>query len=242
MSFPKALTSIHQIECSSRCNLRCVYCPSKDIVDGKYSGRTALDISREHFVRALEWVKYFVRAGTQHEVNLAGIGESTLHKEFVAFVRLAREAIPDGVLTFATNGLIHDEAMIASIAPYRPQVWVSLHRPEKAGPAIQVYRKYGLIVGVSGDPSLNANNWAGQVNWFDSGGARFECPWMKKAMGFVMADGRLSSCCIDAQGIGVIGHVNDEIGSVKTQPYALCKTCYQTVEDEHWDQKNGVAK
>lgn len=238
-AFPRSVTAIHQVEISSRCNLRCRYCTSPAIVDGKYPNRKALDMTRAHFERALEWVRFYMRQGSQTDLNLAGIGESTVHPEWVDFVRLAREAVgPKVTIIFATNGLIHDEEMVKAIAPYKPEVWVSLHRPEKAGLAIEMYKKYGLLAGASADPSISANDWASQVDWFNSGD-RLPCQWMRMGRVMVMADGRITSCCLDAQGLGVIGHVEDPIGSIETKPYALCKSCYQDIGIEGWDQKMG---
>ena len=242
IQFPRPIISLHQLEITSRCNLRCVYCPSPSIVAGKYPNRPAGDMSRELFLRSLEWVKAFVAAGTQRELNLAGIGESTMHPDFVDFVRLAREAVgPVVKIIFATNGLIHDEAMVRAIAPYSPQVFVSLHRPEKAGRAIEVYRKYGLLAGASADPSISPNSWAGQVDWIDSG-QRMRCQWLQDGKAMVMADGRITVCCLDASGAGVIGHVRDEIGTARSKPFNLCTGCYQDIGSDTWDQKRGVPK
>lgn len=241
-TFPKSVAAVHQIEITSRCNLRCIYCPSPAIVAGKYKGRQAVDMTREHFERALAWAAFYVRQGTQSELNLAGIGESTLHPEFPSFVRMAREAVGSRVrLIFSTNGIIHDEDMVKAIAPYDPHVFVSLHRPEKAGRAIEMYRRYGLLKGVSGDPALNANDWAGQVEWM-SYGAPLRCQWLQDGKVFVLADGRISTCCLDAQGIGIVGHVDDPVGSVQTKPYELCKKCYQSIDAPGWDQRMGVAQ
>ena len=239
MNFPKSITAVHQIEISSRCQLKCVYCPSKNITAGKYPDRPALDMTRAHFERALDWVKFFVRQRTQAELNIAGIGESTMHTDWVDFVKLAREALPDGKLIFATNGLIHDEEMVKAIAPYKPEVWVSLHRPEKAGPAVEMYKKYGILAGASADPSISANDWAGQVSWFNSGD-RIQCQWLRQGKVFVLADGRISRCCLDASGNGVIGHVDDPIGSVETSPWDLCRSCYQEIGIVGWNQKKGI--
>ena len=240
MKFPRAVTAIHQVEITSRCNLRCAYCPSRDITAGKYPNRAAVDMTRTTFERALAWVLFYARQGKQHELNLAGIGESTLHPEFIDFVGLARAALPTGRLIFATNGLIHDEAMVKAIAPYAPEVWVSLHRPERAGPAIEVYKKYGLLHGISAHPATQANTWAGQVTWFDSS-LPSPCPWLRDGWVMVMADGRITTCCIDAQGLGVVGHVDDPLGAISLQPYALCKNCYQTIDPAFaWDQRRGV--
>src|SRR3990167_3157408 len=105
VTFPRYVKALHQIEISSRCSLKCVYCPSPDISKGLYQDRRAEDMNRETFIRALEWVTVFVRKGTQAELNLAGIGESFLHPEFADFVKLAREAVgPLVKLVMATNG------------------------------------------------------------------------------------------------------------------------------------------
>jgi hypothetical protein len=224
------IRSLHQIELTSRCNLRCVYCISPQIVDGKMKDRPSLDLTREHFLRALEWVKLLVKADSQGELNLAGTGESTMHPDFVEFVKLAREALGwDRRLCFATNGLLMTRELAKQIAPYQPTVWVSMHRPEKAKGAIDALKEFGLLGCASMDPAVAAVDWARQVDWgFTAETFGVACPWKKNGWAFVLADGRLSSCCFD-DGSGVIGHVNDEIGSVRGKPYKLCKDCHQDV-------------
>ena len=218
-----ALRDIHQIEMTSHCNLRCKYCPSPHL------GREKLHMSDAHYRRALTWVRYFRGVGTQGELNLAGIGESTMHPEFVRNVFLAREAVGEGhPILFATNGLLMTNELAMEIAPARPRVWVSLHRPERAGPAVEALKRAGLLVGVSSDPSLSAINWAGQVDWFVSSPGR-ECAWVKGGWAFVMADGRVSRCCLDATGEGVFAHVDDDLQKFRTSPYSLCRSCDQDV-------------
>lgn len=241
-TFPRNVRAIHQIEITSRCNLRCVYCPSPQIVSGKFPDRPAMDMTREIYERTLRWVDFYVRQGGQTELNLAGIGESTLHPHFAEFVRRARDTVGERVrLIFATNGLIHDEAMVRAIATYRPEVYVSLHRPEKAGPAIDMYKKYGIFSGVSADPSINANDWAGQVTWQKSG-TELPCQWIRDGKVMVMAHGAITTCCLDASGQGTIGHVDDPIGSIQTKPYDLCKKCYQRIDEPTWDQLKGTER
>jgi hypothetical protein len=196
-----------------------------------------MDMTRAVYERSLEWVKHFVAAGTQRELNLAGIGESTLHPDFVDFVRLARDAIGTGKLIFATNGVGYGEDLVAALAPYGPRVFVSLHRPEKAVHAVQWFTKHGLLDGVSVDPATNPNDWAGQVEWPTALLNHIPCQWMRVGRAMVMADGRITSCCLDASGVGVIGHVDDEIGSVVTRPYSLCATCYQDIAIEGYEQR-----
>ena len=230
LAFPRELNTVHQLEITSRCNLRCTYCPSPHL------GRPKVDMTQAVFTRALEWVHHYVIKGTQHVLNLAGIGESTLHPLFPEFVAQAREVMgPDRELIFATNGLLCDDLLIAKLRPSKPAVWVSLHRPEKASIAAARYKAAGLLVGVSAHPSLDPMDWAGQIKnkWSEELGAGVKrqaaapCPWIRHGMAMVMADGRLTTCCYDSTGIGVVGHVDDKIGSVGVAPYALCNDCDQ---------------
>ena len=80
------------------------------------------------------------------------------------------------------------------------------------------------------DAAVYAVDWAGQVDWkFTAPTFGEPCPWKREGWCFVLADGRISTCCFDADGSGVVGHVNDPIGSVRCRPYRLCKDCHQDV-------------
>lgn len=216
---------IHQIEMTSHCNLACRYCPSPKLQ------RPKLDMSEETYRKALHWAAFFKNAsGGQLELNLAGIGESTIHPEFVRFVHLAREAIGwDTVLALATNGVNMTDELAQAIAPAGIRVWVSLHRPEKAGPAIECLKRAGILAGASADPSIAATNWAGQVSWFNSVQVRRECKWVKGGLVVIQADGNVSRCPLDASGVGVFANVDDDLSKYQTSPYILCRTCDQDV-------------
>lgn len=246
---PREVKRIHQIEMTSHCNLRCVYCTSPNL------GREKLDMEEGVFMRALEHVRYCVRHHGQRELNLAGIGESTIHPRFVEFVGLARKAVDEAhsftaghsialrhqvQLLIATNGVALTEEIVAGTKPFNLRYYVSMHRPEKAGPAIELCRKYDCLDGASADPSLASIDWAGQVKWHVSAQPERPCNWIRDGMAFVMADGRVSACCLDASGAGVIGHVNDNIGTFKTKPYSLCKSCDQVIGIAGYDQYGGA--
>src|SRR3990167_5460338 len=127
---------------TSRCNLACKYCVHPKMA------RPKIDMDDRTYALALLWA----RRMPGPELNLAGIGESTMHPEFVRNVFLAREAVGENVpLILATNGLLMTREMAMAIAPTRIRVWVSLHRPEKAGPAIEALKAAGIIAGVSAD-------------------------------------------------------------------------------------------
>lgn len=238
MSAPQyQIREIHQIEITSRCNLRCVYCVHR------HMPRAKQDMDERTFLKALDWAIEFKRRGTQHAVNLAGIGESTMHPQFAEFVGIARERLGrDTDLVLATNGLLVDDALVAKIAPHRPSVYVSLHRPEKAGPAIEALRRGGILTGVSTDPSTAATDWAGQVDWHKSAPTYRPCGWVRQGAVFVMSDGRLSACSLDGTGDETIGSIFDDLDTLKTKPYRLCMTCDQRLEIDGWDQQAGTWK
>lgn len=218
-----ALREIHQIEITSRCNLRCRYCPSPHLP------RPKVDMDEATYLRTLHWVRHFVAQRTQGELNLAGIGESTLHPDFVRWVFLAREALGWGQeLVIATNGLLITDELARALVPSRIKIWVSLHRPEKAGPAVEILKKYHLLSGISADPSLSSIDWAGQVKWHVSAQRR-KCAWVVNGWSFILSDGSVSRCCLDASGVGVFAHVNDDLTTAETSPYVLCRTCDQDV-------------
>lgn len=233
------LTHIHQIEITSQCNLRCPYC-----VHNKMA-RSHEHITDDVFYRALSMARSLhlknPHAQFKPELNLCGIGESTLHPKFAEYVRDARKVMPHEVdIILATNGLPATatkpgwtEQLAERIASFgtansqtgRIRIWVSLHRPEKAGPTIEILKRHDLLSGVSADPSVSSINWAGKVEYHVSA-PRSPCPWLHFGWGFVMADGRISACCLDGDGEGIIGTVNDNADWIDVTPYTLCETCH----------------
>jgi hypothetical protein len=232
--FSFAVRELHQIEITSRCNLRCVYCVHRSMP------RSKADMADDVYEAALGWASHFVKTGSQRSLNLAGIGESTLHPDFVRYVHWAREAVGDGCdLVLATNGLLMTDDVADAIAPARPQVFVSLHRPEKAGPAIEALKRAGILAGVSADPSVAATDWAGQVKWHRSAAPR-ACMWVKGGQVFAMSDGRLTTCSFDGQGEETLGSVFDDLTQLRTRPYFLCPSCDQRLNIAGWDQEAGA--
>jgi len=220
------IRAIHQIEMTSRCNLRCRYCTHPTMA------RAKIDMDDATYAKALLWARKF----PSHELNLAGIGESTMHPEFVRNVFIAREAVGERPLVLATNGLLMTLELARAIAPARPRIWVSLHRPEKAGPAIEALKQaqaeagHQLLWGISADASIDAVDWAGQVKWHVSTRQKGEpCPWVKPGRVFVLSDGRVARCCFDAKADDVIGTVDDDLTQLQTAPYKLCATCHHDV-------------
>lgn len=217
-----AVQLIHQIEITSRCNLRCKYCAHPTMT------RAKMDMDWDIYARAIEIVKSCAERGSRGSLNLAGIGESTMHPQFIRMLAYAREQLGEAQeLVLATNGLLVNDKMAEAMKPYAPRVFVSLHRPERAGPAIEALKRVGLLAGVSGDPSVAATDWAGQVKWHVSA-MRAPCPWVRGGWAMVLSDGSMTRCSFDATGVGIFGHVMDA-EQPYTSPYILCKSCHQDV-------------
>lgn len=219
MSYPRAVTTIKQLEPTSLCNLKCVYCPYPTMP------RAKIHMERGVFGRTLEWVRHFVQQGTQGELSLTGIGESLLHPEIIEMFARAREAIgPDRTLVLSTNGILLDDAMAQALGRSNVMVYVSNHRPEVAGRAVEVARLAGIFAGLNTAAATSSLDWAGQVDWPVSAPRRV-CAFLQNGWGVVLSDGRITTCCMDADGSGVVGTVDDEPGSLGMKPYRLCPDC-----------------
>lgn len=218
------IRAIHQIEITSHCNLACRYCIHKKMP------RPKQHMDRPVFERALELAARCVRDYRQNELNLAGTGESTMHPDIIEWVGMARKAVGRSCrLVFATNGVSMTDEIAEGIAPYGPDVYVSMHRPEVAKHARDRLMKLGILAGVSSDPTEATVNWAGQVKGYEVTAAPTPCPWIPGGWVIVLSDGRLSTCCFDGDGSGVVGTVWDDIDTLSVQPYKLCETCHQTL-------------
>jgi hypothetical protein len=238
--YPRRIRTIKEIEISTRCNLRCVYCPSRNLdkpVDNGGSGRPKIDITTEHYRRALEWASYFQDQGTQGELALTGIGEAIMHPLFIQLLQLARESLPDKFITFSTNGLLLTDELCEQMAPYSPAIFVSTHVPVKAKKAIDIARRWGLLAGTNTSFATAAFDWAGQLDWDVSIPQNVvTCEFLREGWGVVLSDGRMATCCLDATGDSCVGHVDDEIGSLSIAPWkgrvAGCETCHMRVPGE----------
>jgi hypothetical protein len=224
--YPRPITAIHQIELTTHCNLRCTYCPSPKLDQPQFRDAPKSNMDMATFKRALVWCRHFHDQGTQHELSLTGIGETLLHPDWRDMVALARKVLPNTYINFSTNGLLLDDDACAFLAKHSVKVYVSLHRPEKAGPAVEAAKRHGIIDDVNASASISAFDWAGQVDWFVSA-AETRCEWLYAGWGNVLVDGRISTCCLDAAGKGIVGHVADDpADGAVVQPWGLCASCH----------------
>jgi hypothetical protein len=222
----RPITEIHEIELSSKCNLACVYCPNPTMQ------RSKRHMEWMTYLRALQCVEKFCEAGTQTELALTGVGEALLHPRFADAVLLARQTIGDRLLTFSTNGILLSDELLERIAPANPTIYISLHRPEAAGPALKRVRAHGLPVGTNASFVTSALNWTGQVNWHVSH-RPIICEYLRSGWCVIRADGTVGTCCWDAETISsYIGTVWTDPTTWCTAPHRACESCSLTVPSD----------
>lgn len=229
MLYPRPIRDIHQIELTTRCNLRCHYCPHFPELP-----RAKEDMTWETFEQSLDLIEFYVHQGTQTELSLTGIGEAVLHPRFLEMVERSRATIGHHRrLTITTNGLLFDDALCAALVPFQPAVYISLHRPERAGLAVEAAKRHGILAGVNNSFATSAFNWAGtQKNWFVSA-PKIKCEYLHQGWGVILVDGRVTTCCLDADGSGVVGTVWNRPDELSVKPWGDvskgCQACHMEV-------------
>lgn len=218
---------IHEIELSSVCNLACSYCPHPTLKREKAHMPWAV------FQRTMDHVTHLCWAGTQGEVSLTGIGEAILYPHFHEALRTVREVIGDGrKLVLATNGVGMTEDIAHMLSHYRVAVYVSLHRPEVAAPALRMLEQAGCSVGHNTAFVDSSLDWAGQVDWHVSAPKGFPCGYLSKGWGVVRQNGNIDACCMDAHDLYPVSTVWDDLGSLRTHATNLCAGCNFVVPGE----------
>lgn len=230
MEYPRPITAINIIEVTTYCDLRCPYCPSPKLE--QLRGQPKQHMTMAMFERALDWAEAFpLRDG----LSLSGIGEPLMHPDIVSLLARVRTRLPTQAIMFSTNGVKLTDELCAEMAPYQPNIFISIHRPEKAGPAVAVARKHGLFVGLNPAPVLSPTDWSGQVKWMnDCKSAR--CTYLLDGWAMILVDGRITTCCMDASAKGVIGHIDNPFESVTApgtglRPFEFCARCHARPED-----------
>ena len=190
-------------------------------------------MSMEIFEKAIEWVAYFCKQGTQREINLFGIGEPTLNPNLAKMVQYARNKLPiRQIIHLNTNGKLMTENLARNLKDAGiTGIDITYHGdPLPVARTIELFRKLGINGQLSVDPVTRPNNWAGQVDWFESP-VRYLCPWLDRGQVMILSDGDITTCCLDAAKKGIIGSINDDLSKLRTQPFELCRKCHQIVPE-----------
>jgi hypothetical protein len=222
------ITRVHQIEISSRCNLACGYCPHPGL------RREKEDMEWQTFIAAIDWAREL--GGS--ELSFTGMGEALLHPEVDLMLEYAREQLPGVWFLMATNGLAlvgkkvegwRTQELMNTLHTCDVTVFVSMHRPEVAGRAIEMLRKVGVKVGTNESFVTSGFDWAGQVEWHGLPAPKSVCQYIAQGWATILQDGTIVNCCMDAHGLHPIGHVFDEVKPTRIDPIPLCAGCHLEV-------------
>lgn len=217
---------IYQIEISNLCNLTCTYCPHP----GQERPRGLM--SHEVFEKTLELL---IRCG-QRTAYLHNFGEPLLNPEVADFVRLCTTR---GVAaSFFTNGVLLTDTVLAELAAAGLRfLCVSEHTKGELQRVRQLVEAGAHPIEIRDTfrpvrPALH--NWAGQVprrlakGMPVTGAALGPCLFEREDAAVVLWDGRVNVCCIDVEGRGVQGTVDDYLADPARYgflPIALCEGC-----------------
>jgi len=227
------VTRIHQIEITNECNLACEYCPHSKMQ------RPKQHMNFETFKQAMAHVDYYDKKGTQPELSLTGMGESFLNPLFIDMCHIARETYHKRIL-LSTNGIKVSEEEIKELADLNIELYVSLHRPERAKKTIDLAIKHGILKTVNACFVTSSLNWAGQVEWEETAPV-VDCIYLKEGYATVLANGDITTCCFDYEGYHISGNVNNKVGNLLINQGKLCKDCSQVIPDNINDEQVAIA-
>lgn len=168
--------------------------------------------------RSLYWVS---KLGSPDDVlALHVFGEPLLHPKFEQIAVRFSDHVP---VTMSTNGVLLDEKWADRLATVR-WAWISVSpwEPEAQAKAIKLLHDRGIRTAC---PPGATHNWAGQSQGpsnLDLG----NCPFLNGGHGVIRWDGSMASCCISDRLEDVVGHVNEEPGTVSNRSYSICAACH----------------
>lgn len=220
----RLITSITNIELSAICNNTCQYCPAPE----QHKHRPVGYMAWETFERCIEAVIELADRGAQKQVNLFGIGEPTLNPLFADMAEYARRMIPVHVPVHTnTNGKTMTLELAVSIRESGiDHIDITDHNAYDTVKAGRMLSQAGVRYGLSRDAVKSPNTWAGQVDWF-APEYRYPCQWINNGECMVMWDGRITTCCLDSRGAGIVGDIKHGINDIELKPYSLCAGCHQ---------------
>ncbi|MBI3986021.1 MAG: radical SAM protein [Lentisphaerae bacterium] len=214
---------IYTIEVSCLCNLQCAYCPHAK------SARKKGLMSMAVFEKSMELVK----ALGQNEVCLHNFGEPLIHPRITDLVKRARQTVAKVV--FSTNGLLLTRELAVALKDSGlTELYISSHAPADAPRAIRTCEGLDLLKNVG---TVFWHDWAGTAerhptHYQDRRLRKTNtCKMIADGWAVILWDGRVNSCCMDMEGLGVIGTVFDpDILRREPTTTRLCENCHYFYE------------
>jgi hypothetical protein len=210
--------TIYQLELTSMCNLKCGYCPHKDLKRPK-------EHMRIETVERILGFPFLWNVVCGHH-----FGEPLLHPHILEIARLCREK---GLgFGFSTNAeLLTPEFFERLLDAGLTWMKISFHTPKGESLYETIKRRFPGFVLLASDLEVK-HDWAGLVAGagLKRGGAGGDCIFHRYDLGVVSAQGEVLSCCMDAHGKSSIGPLLDFtperfISLENTIRTSLCDNC-----------------
>lgn len=215
------IRSVHQIELSSRCNLRCKYCPHPKLQ------REKTDMDWKTFEAAIVWTKSL----GGEELSFTGMGEAVMHPEFPAMLRYARRELPGKKFLLSSNGVDVSAGALRAIKDTDTDLYLSPHRPEVLGDLLKRCGELKIVPYINQSLVAAGFDWAGQVDWPNLAPVE-GCQYLMNGAAVVLQNGDIVNCCFDAHGLYPVGNVLDDILPKYFTPMAICEGCHFVIPEE----------
>lgn len=217
---------IWNVEVTNHCNSQNCYCPQP------FTKRAKGFMSMETYTKVLDKQELGF-------LELHGFGEPLLHPNICELVRLGKER--KFYVKFSTNGLLLNEDIMEKLrAAKLDLLYISL-KPffeQTVSFLNEHYREYKdmlcllYIENKDQMKPLNPNwkvtryephNWSGQVDMPNPNRKHDGCPILRIGAVTVLWDGKVTACCRDCEGVGVLGSIDDD--HLQSRRFQLCDYC-----------------
>jgi len=228
------IQSINSIETSALCNFKCEYCPHSSGLKRKTG---LMDLPT--FKQAIKVTKYFRSKPyfkqnrlpiEVHDINLHWMGEPLLNPLIYDFTTYAVKELPNVKFRLCTNCSLLNEARLLQLKKSGlSYLDITDHTASDTARAVMLKDKWHIDGNVSRDFCSRPHNWADQVNWYKWDWSPI-CTHLDYGSVVITWDGKIVTCCIDANVTHVLGTIwDDNLDDIEIKPIELCKQCHYSI-------------
>ncbi|MBU0471884.1 MAG: radical SAM protein, partial [Nanoarchaeota archaeon] len=209
------------IEVSGICNYHCDYCPYPT------SKRKKGLMDFTTFKKCMELIDEM----NQKSICLHNFGEPLIHPDLSKFIKYADKYVDR--INLSTNGILLTRELAKSLKKAGlTELYLSYHNKDIAERAKKNCEGLNLI---KAERRSFSHDWAGTAkkkplqSYLIKFMARPDvCHFIDNDAVTILWDGRINSCCIDMEGLGVLGSVyDDDPFTCTVKKFSLCDRCHK---------------